>query len=57
MASPLLGINPQPAALLDDRTRPDFRDAFGALASQSTDIATAVTRVRLSTMDLTEAEL
>lgn len=57
MASPLLGIKPQPAALLDDRTRPDFRDAFGALARQSTDIATAVTHVRLSTMDLTEAEL
>ena len=57
MASTLLGITPQPAALLDDRTRPDFRDAFGALASQSTGIATAVTRVRLSTMDLTESEL
>ena len=57
MASPLLGITPQPAALLDERTRPDFRDAFGALASQSTGIATAVTRVRLSTMDLTESEL
>ena len=57
MASPLLGIPPQPAALLDERTRPDFRDAFGALASQSTGIATAVTRVRLSSMDLTESEL
>jgi len=57
MGSSLLGIVPQSAALLDDRTRPDFRDVFGTLASQSTDIATAVTRVRLSTMNLTEREL
>ena len=57
MDSPPLGITPQPAALLDDRTRPDFRDVFGALTSQSTDIATAITRVRLSTMNLTESEL
>ena len=57
MGSPPLGITPQPAALLDDRTRPDFRDVFGTLASQSTDIATAITRVRLSTMNLTESEL
>jgi hypothetical protein len=46
-----------PSVLLEERTRPDFRDVFGVLASQATDIATAVTRVRLSTVDLTAAEL
>ena len=58
MGPPLLpGTTTLQAALLDERTRPDFRAAFAALARQSTDIATAVTRVRLSTMDLTESEL
>jgi len=57
MDSTLPGLARQPAALLDDRSRPDFRDAFGSLAGHSTEIATAVTRVRLSTMNLTESEL
>jgi len=57
MGSYPLGITPHPAVLLDDRARPDFRDVFGTLASQSTDIAIAITRVRLSTMNLTESEL
>ena len=51
------GLHQQPAILLDERSRPDFRDVFGALASDATDIATAVTRVRLGTMDLEESEL
>jgi len=55
---PLLpGLTSAPAILLDERGRPDFRDVFGALARTSVDIATAVTRVRLSTVDLSLAEL
>src|SRR5688500_2550519 len=41
----LLGLETAPAALFDERSRPDFRDVFGALAAQATDIAAAVTRV------------
>ena len=44
-------------ALLEERRRPDFREVFGALARQSDAVATAVTRVRLSTVDLTPEEL
>lgn len=56
--SPLpIGLAAEPAVLLDDRTRPDFRDVFGHLAAHSVDIASAVTRVRLSTMNLTADEL
>jgi hypothetical protein len=51
------GMLAEPATLLDERARPDFRDVFGALAMRSTDIAVAVTRVRLSTVDLSEREL
>jgi hypothetical protein len=53
----ITGLAPEPAAIFDERGRPDFRDVFGALAAQSTDIATAVTRVRLSTVDFTAMEL
>jgi len=53
----LPGLVVSPGILLDERTRPDFRDAFGHLARSSTDIATAVTRVRLSTLDLEREEL
>lgn len=51
------GLAPEPAALLDERRRPDFRDLFGGLAADATEIRTAVTRVRLSTLDLGAAEL
>jgi hypothetical protein len=51
------GLVPEPAAVFDERGRPDFRDVFGTLAARATDIATAVTRVRLSTVDLTPLEL
>ena len=55
---PLLpGLAPLPAVLMDERGRPDFRDAFGTLARRSRDIATAVTRVRLSTVDLSRADI
>lgn len=57
MEPPLPGLVPAPAFLLDERRRPDFRDVFGALARRSTTIATAVTRVRLSTVDLSGDEL
>jgi len=53
----LPGLSPSYAVLFDERRRPDFRDVFGALASASSDIATAVRRVRLSTVDLTRHEL
>ncbi len=53
----LPGMLPAPSVLFDERRRPDFRDVFGMLASRSTGIATAVTRVRLSTIDLTADEL
>jgi hypothetical protein len=51
------GLVPAPASLLDERTRPDFRDVFAALACRAVDIATAVTRVRLAAVDLTDIEL
>lgn len=51
------GMSSAPAFLLDERGRPDFRDVFGALARRSTCILTAVTRVRLSSVDLSPDEL
>jgi hypothetical protein len=53
----LPGLRPSEAILFDERGRPDFRDVFGALARNSTDIATAVRRVRLSTVDLSRDEV
>src|SRR5688572_31415005 len=49
----LPGLTCAPGIFFDERGRPDFRDVFGALAGSSVDIATAVTRVRLSTVDIT----
>lgn len=57
MHPPLPGLLPAPAILFDERRRPDFRDVFGALARRSTEIRTAVTRVRLTTVDLGTEEL
>lgn len=57
-AAPLLpGLAAHPAVLLDERGRPDVRDVFVELSRRSVDIAVAVTRVRLSTLDLDEAVL
>jgi hypothetical protein len=53
----LPGLSPCESVLFDERRRPDFRDVFGALASRATEIATAVRRVRLSTVDLGRGEL
>jgi len=52
----LPGLRPGEAILFDERGRPDFRDVFGALARNAVDIATAVRRVRLSTVDLSREE-
>jgi len=58
MMDPILpGLSSEPAILLDERRRPDFRDVFGALVGRSADVAIAITRVRLSTVDLSELEL
>lgn len=51
------GLVPSTATLFDERTRPDFRTVFGDHARRATDIATAVTRVRLSTLDLLPEEV
>ena len=57
MLSHLSGLVPSPAVLLDERSRPDFRDVFGHMVQASSDIAVAVTRVRLSTLDLDRGDL
>jgi hypothetical protein len=57
MFPPLPGLLPAPAFLFDERGRPDFRDVFGALARGSSEISTAVTRVRLTTVDLQPDEV
>jgi len=51
MLPSLPGLAPTGGTLIDERSRPDFRDVFGALARSSVDVASAVTRVRLSTLD------
>jgi hypothetical protein len=43
--------------LLDERSRPDFRETYGALVSRARRLDVALTRLRLSTLDLTEAEV
>ena len=57
MHPPLPGLVPAPAILFDERRRPDFRDVFGALTRRATDVQVAVTRIRLTTMDLGREEL
>jgi hypothetical protein len=51
------GLAVEPSVLLDERGQPNFRDVFGHFARSSVDIATAVTRVRLGTLDLTSEDL
>jgi hypothetical protein len=55
--SSLPGLVPLNGSLLEDGRRPDFRDVFGHLAQHSTGVDTAVTRIRLSTIDLTPDEV
>ena len=57
MPTPIVGLTPEPAILLDERTRPDLRDAYGLLARDATEIAVAVTRIRLATLDLRAEEV
>lgn len=51
------GLSPSPAILIDERGRPDFRDLFVTLVRRSVDVSVAVTRVRLSTLDLERDDL
>lgn len=57
MHPPLPGLVPEPAILFDERGRPDFRDVFAALTRRSTDVMAAVTRIRLTTLELGKEEL
>ena len=43
--------------LIDDRSRPGFRELFGRLARRASGIDVALTHLRLSTIDLNEREL
>lgn len=51
------GLSSAPGVLIDERCRPDFRSVFGSLARGASEISTAVTRVRLATLDLSDDEL
>lgn len=50
------GISAQRSFLIDERSRPDFKDVFRHYVRRSSNVATAVTRVRLSTLDLDEKD-
>jgi len=43
--------------LLDERSRPGFRELFGRLARRASGLDVALTHLRLSTLDLSEREL
>lgn len=43
--------------LLDERSRPDFRAVYGRLLARSSEVDVALTRIRLSTLDLEEGEV
>ncbi len=45
------------ATLLDERSHPDFRTLFGQLLASSSRTYTAIRRIRLSGVDLTEEEV
>jgi hypothetical protein len=52
------GVPPSPLPrLLDERSRPDFRDCFGGLARNAIALDVAVTRIRLTTLQLDVGEL
>jgi hypothetical protein len=58
-------LTPRPArhlpgvipTLLDERSRPDFRAAYGGLVARATRLDVALTHLRLATLDLSEAEV
>jgi hypothetical protein len=43
--------------LFDERSRPDFRDVFGRMLTEATHVDIALTRLRLSALDLRSVEL
>ena len=43
--------------LVDDRSRPGFRELYGRLARRSRSVDVALTHLRLSTLDLSEREI
>jgi hypothetical protein len=43
--------------LLDERSRPDFRDTYGELLAEATHLDVALTHIRLSTLDLRQREI
>lgn len=53
----LPGLVPARSYLIDELGRPDFRDVFGTLIARADEACTAVTRIRLTTVDLSGAEL
>ncbi len=52
VADILPGVSSGPAVFVDERSPADFRQIFVAFVRRSVDISVAVTRVRLSTLDL-----
>ena len=48
---------PTSATLFDERARPDLRSRYGELLRSASGLAVAVTRVRLTTLDLSEGEV
>jgi hypothetical protein len=58
MNAPTPALDPSPAPrLFDENGHPDFRTVFGRLLQDATRVDVALTRLRLSTLDLREAEL
>lgn len=56
---PAIGETADPPleALLDERSRPDFREIFGRLCSRATGLDVAIARIRLGGLDLRAGEL
>ena len=53
----LLGQDPGSSLLLDERSRPDFRDLYGRHAAAAASLCAAVRRVRLGGIDLEAEEI
>lgn len=50
-------VDPPPEVLLDERSRPDFREIFGQFCSRATGLDVAIARIRLGGLDLRAGEL
>ena len=46
-----------PSRLFDERTRPDFREVYGGLLRSAAHLDVALTRIRLSSLDMARKEL